>query len=233
MKLAIIGDFNIDFSPHLATNEAIKHSIEKFEFPLEYDWISTDTIEKDFTKIISKYDGFWIAPGSPYKSMINVLTIIKYARENMIPTFGTCGGFQHMIIEFARNVLGIKNAEYDPYASRLLIKPLSCSLMGQTLEIELINKSSIVFKTMKVDKINEKYYCNFGLNPDYENLLNENGFKIVGIDISREVRILELENHPFFVATLFVPQNNSSVEKPHKLVSEFLKIIIKNESTKI
>ena len=84
MKLAIIGDFNKDFRPHVATNEAIRHSIEKYEITLQYDWITTDTIEKDFTEIVSEYNGFWIAPGSPYKSMTGALKVIKYARENGI-----------------------------------------------------------------------------------------------------------------------------------------------------
>jgi len=234
MKLAIIGDFNKGFRPHVATNEAIRHSIEKYEIPLQYDWISTDIIERDFTKIISEYNGFWIAPGSPYKSMTGALQVITYARENGIPTFGTCGGFQHMVIEFARNVLGIKDAqhaEYDPYASKLVINPLSCSLVGQTFEIELIDKSANTFKIFGSEKIKEKYYCNFGLNPEYQNQLDQKGFKIVGTDLSKEARVLELVNHPFYIATLFVPQDNSSSENPHKLVTEFLRTVINNKST--
>lgn len=226
MKLAIIGDYNKDYRPHIATNEAIGHSLEKFEIPLQYDWISTDKIETDFEKIISTYNGYWIAPGSPYKSMTGALRIIKHARENNIPTLGTCGGFQHMVIEFARNVLGItdaEHAEYDPYSSRLVVNPLSCSLVGQTLEIELTEKSSMTFKVFGTEKIKEKYYCNFGLNPEYQNQLDEKGFKIVGSDKLNEARILELKNHKFFIATLFVPQDNSTFEKPHKLVTEFLK----------
>jgi CTP synthase (UTP-ammonia lyase) len=234
MKLAIIGDYNDNFRPHKATNEAIKHSIEKYNIQLDFEWISTDTIESEFEKIISTYSGFWIAPGSPYKSMTGALKIIRHTRENNIPTIGTCGGFQHMVIEFARNVLGItdaEHAEYDPYSSKLVVNPLSCSLAGQTLEIELTDKSSKTFNIFGTEKINEKYYCNFGLNPEYQNQLDENGFRIVGTDNLKEARILELENHLFFIATLFVPQDNSTEEKPHKLVTEFLKTITKDKST--
>lgn len=233
-KLAIIGDYNDSFRPHQATNEAIAHSIEKYKIKLHYDWISTDTIETNFEKIISTYSGFWVAPGSPYKSMTGALRIIQHIRENNIPTIGTCGGFQHMVIEFARNVLGItdaEHAEYDPYSSKLVVNPLSCSLVGQTLEIKLTDKSSKTFKIFDTEKINEKYYCNFGLNPEYQNQLDEKGFKIVGTDKLKEARILELENHLFFIATLFVPQDNSSKENPHKLVTEFLKTITKDKST--
>ena len=225
MKLAIIGDFNPSFRPHVATNEAIEHSKKHLNLELETDWISTDCIVDSFQSIIDTYGGFWIAPGSPYKSMAGALDIIKYTRLNNVPTLGTCGGFQHMVIEFARNVLNIKDAEHaecDPYASKLVVNPLSCSLAGQTLEIELVDKSSKIFQIFGIEKINEKYYCNFGLNPRYQNELSEKGFKIVGTDDLKEARILELINHPFFIATLFVPQDNSTSEKPHKLVTAFL-----------
>lgn len=98
MKFAIIGDFNSSFRPHVATNEAIEHSKHKLGLQVDADWVSTDYIIDNFNSITDNYQGFWIAPGSPYKSMIGALDIIKYARLNDIPTLGTCGGFQHMVI---------------------------------------------------------------------------------------------------------------------------------------
>lgn len=225
MKIAIIGDFNSSFRPHVATNEEIAHSKQDLGLQVEADWVSTDSIFANFNALIDTYNGFWIAPGSPYKSMRGALDIIKHARLNGIPTLGTCGGFQHMVIEYARNFLEIKDAEhaeYNPYASKLVVNPLSCVLAGQTLEIELNDKSSKVFEVFGTEKIWEKYYCNFGLNPEYQTELNDNGFKIVGTDDLREARILELTNHPFFIATLFVPQDNSTQGKPHKLINAFL-----------
>lgn len=86
MKFAIIGDFNKDFRPHVATNQAIEHSRDKFGLNISYDWVSTDSIEKNYEKIISTYGGYWIAPGSPYRNMAGALEIIKFARKNNIPT---------------------------------------------------------------------------------------------------------------------------------------------------
>lgn len=232
MKLAIIGDFDINFRPHEATNEAISHSLRHCNLKVQSEWISTDSIEANFKEIVSTFNGFWIAPGSPYKSMSGVLEIIKYARLNNIPTLGTCGGFQHMVIEFARNVLGMndaEHAEYDPYASKLVVNPLSCSLAGQTLEIEIISNDSKISNIYNSDHIKEKYYCNFGLNPEYQDLIDKNNFKIVGTDKNKEARILELSNHVFFIATLFVPQDNSHWDRPNKLITEFLKKIEKKE----
>lgn len=225
MKIAIIGDFNSSFRPHVATNESIEHSKQSLGLQVEAVWVSTDYIADNFNSIIDTYKGFWIAPGSPYKSMTGALDIIKHARLNGIPTLGTCGGFQHMVIEYARNILDIKDAEhaeYDPYASKLVVNSLSCVMAGQTLEIELNDKASKVFEIFGTEKISEKYYCNFGLNPEYQNELNDKGFKIVGTDYLKEARILELINHPFFIATLFVPQDNSTKDKPHKLINAFL-----------
>ena len=171
MKIAIIGEFNPTFRPHVATNEAIKHAGRLIHEEFEAEWVSTAFVEANFKEVTKNYQGFWIAPGSPYQSMKGAMQIIEYARLNGIPTFGTCGGFQHMIIEFARNVLQIQDAEhaeYNPYASQLIVTPLSCDLKGEPLEIEIIDKKSKVFDIYGRAIIREKYYCNFGLNPDYE-----------------------------------------------------------------
>jgi CTP synthase (UTP-ammonia lyase) len=227
-RLAIIGDFNAAFRPHVATNEAINHVLHHHKWNLQADWIPTDSIETDFNKIIADYSGFWIAPGSPYNSMSGALKIIEFARINNVPTLGTCGGFQHIVIEFARNVLGIKDAqhaEYDPYASELVVNPLTCDLKGNKLDIDIVDKTSKIFSIFKTNTISEKYYCNFGLNPKYQDLLHNHGLRIVGTDEHKEARIMELINHSFFIATLFVPQDNSNAEKPHKLITAFLETI--------
>lgn len=233
MKIAIIGEFDKSFRPHIATNEAIEHSKKSLNLEFQAEWVSTEHVETKFEEVLSKYHGFWIAPGSPYKSMKGAIDLIKHSRTNKIPTIGTCGGFQHMVIEFARNVLNIKeaeHAEYDPYASKLVVNPLSCDLKGEPLQIEIIDTNSKVYSIYNSNKIREKYYCNFGLNPEYQDDFENNGFKIVGSDKHKEARIVELENHPFFIATLFVPQDNSTFENPHKLVTAFIEITL--ESTK-
>lgn len=228
-KIAIIGDYQENYRPHDATNEAIVHAASFLEEIVSADWIPTASIDDNFNTIITTYQGFWIAPGSPYNSMSGALKIIKYAREKGIPTIGTCGGFQHMVIEYARNILGItdaEHAEYNPYASTLIVNPLQCSLAGQTLEIELKDKVSKTYQIFNQDTITEKYYCNFGLNPKYQQEIHNSGFKVTGTDSLQEARILELEDHPFFIATLFIPQDNSTLQKPHPLVTAFLKSVI-------
>ena len=139
-----------------------------------------------------------------------------------------------MAIEFARNVLKIEDAqhaEHDPYASKLVVNPLTCDLKGSPLEIQIINQDSITYGVYNSIHALEKYYCNFGLNPEYEYVFNQNGFLVVGSDIHKEARILELRNHPFFIATLFVPQDNSSYEKPHPLITKFIEAAIEYEKS--
>ena len=220
-----MGDFDASNATHVATNEALDHAAKYLNVLLTYEWVYTDRIEPEFAAISGAYHGLLIAPGSPYKSMSGVLKIIQYARINKIPVLGTCGGFQHMVIEFARNVLGIQDAEHaetNPYASQLVINPLTCSLKGQQLDIEIIKKPSLAYSIFNADSITENYYCNFGLNPEYQQQIDKAGFTITGSDKHKEARILELQHHPFYLATLFVPQVNSSYDKPHPIIVALL-----------
>jgi CTP synthase (UTP-ammonia lyase) len=226
MKLAIIGDFRPDNLTHTGTDLALQQAAQKAGIPLDPEWIPTDKINERFDGIVTDYDGFLIAPGSPYADMKAVLRIIRYARENSKPTLGTCGGFQHMVIEFARNVLRIadaEHAEHDPYASRLVINPLSCNLKGDPLEITITEEDTLVFRVCGTHRLTGRYYCNFGLNTDYQQQIDDTGFRVVGIDATKEARILELEGHPFYVATLFIPQMNSTADRPHPLITAFLR----------
>lgn len=114
----------------------------------------------------------------------------------------------------------------------MVVNPLSCDLKGEPLEIKIIDNSSKVYSIYNSNKIREKYYCNFGLNPEYQDDFDKNGFRIVGSDEHKEARIMELESHPFFIATLFVPQDNSPFENPHKLVTAFIKITLEETNKK-
>lgn len=174
---------------------------------------------------MAEFGGIWIAPGSPYKSVTGALSAIRAAREQQIPLLGTCGGFQHVILEYARNMLGFADAEHeeaDPQASRRFISRLACSLVGRTMSITL-EPNSLVARTYGRTKIQEQYRCNFGVNPEYVDILRASTLRIVDSDDEGVVRVVELTGHPFFVGTLYVPQLTSSPAAPHPLVSGFLK----------
>lgn len=148
IKIGIIGDFEPEHPSHKVTNEALNHCADFLRIKIDIKWLPTESLERDTDKSLSKFGGLWCAPGSPYKSIKGAINAIKFARENNYPFIGTCGGFQHAVIEYAQNKLGLNNiqhAEYNPDASNLFITALSCSLVGETHRI-FINKNSRVFK---------------------------------------------------------------------------------------
>jgi CTP synthase (UTP-ammonia lyase) len=221
IKIGIIGDYDPNNPTHLATNEGIDHATKIFAvYSFEITWLATNRSHP-----FGDYHGLLCSPGSPYKSLEGALLGIQCAREKHIPLLGTCGGFQHLILEYARNVIGIReaaHAETEPSASCVFITPLSCSLVGKTMEIS-VDPGSRAAEIYKSNRASEKYYCNFGLNPAYQEQLKEAGLTISGSDQAGEARIIELAAHPFFFGTLFVPQANSSRNNPHPIVVEFLR----------
>lgn len=226
-RIAILGELDPAFPPHRATNEALAHSATTLGVDVDARWVSTADVT---IEALREYSGIWIAPGSPYKSLVNTLAVIRHARERRIPCLGTCGGCQHIIVEYARNVLGFKDArhaEYDPYASELFVSELECSLAGRELRIDLVPGSRVaqIYGTRHAV---ERYYCNFGVNPDKVPLLRNGPLKIIGSDAEGEVRVVELPDHPFFVGTLFVPQMRSTPERPHPLVTAFVRAAAPN-----
>lgn len=222
--IALLGEYNPAFPPHAATTAAIQHSLKLLNVAISADWISTADIEPS---LFARYSAIWVAPGSPYTSMEKTLWAIRYARENNIPCLGTCGGFQHIVLEYARNVLDVEDAqhaEYDPYASTLFISRLACSLAGREMQLNFVPRSRIagIYGGLSAT---ENYYCNFGVNPDYVHVLRRGPLNISGADLEGEARVIEHPGHPFFIGTLFVPQSRSTPKLPHPIITAFLQAV--------
>ena len=121
-------------------------------------------------------------------------------------------------------MLGLREAEHEesaPDASTLVVSRLSCSLVGVTQSIQLV-PNTLVAATYEQAEVTESFTCNFGLNPLYQDQFLAGELQFVGFDEDGEVRIVELPNHPFYVATLFLPQVNSSPAQPHPLIVAYL-----------
>ena len=222
--IALLGEFAPSFTPHIATEMAIRHSSAVLSTAIKSEWVSTQDIDES---LFLHHSGIWVAPGSPYKNMDKTLWAIRFARENNVPCLGTCGGFQHLIIEYARNVLRFEDAqhaEYDPYASTLFISRLACSLAGREMELKF-ESGSRVAEIYGSTSAREEYYCNFGVNPRKVGFWAGSGLRISGSDREGEVRVIELPDHPFYVGTLFVPQTRSTERRPHPLVTAFIKAV--------
>lgn len=222
--IAIVGDRRPGNETHLATDGALAHSAGGMGIDVEVTWVPSIALPGAAAAVLAPYDAVLVAPGSPYESMTGVLDAITYARTNDVPLLGTCGGFQHVVIEFARQVAGIPDAahaESDPHASVLLINALTRSLAGRTMKVA-ITEGSQAQEAYGGSGARERYYCNFGLDPQYLPTLVAAGLVISGEDQDGEPRIVELPGHPFFVATLFVPQTSSTPDRPHPLVTAFV-----------
>jgi len=137
---------------------------------------------------------------------------------------GTCGGFQHVVLEYARNVCGLAGAAhqyYDPQGTELVLTALPCSLGGQVMRVRL-ESGTLAARIFARPEVFEEYYCNYGINPDYEERMRDSGLVISARDADGAPRIVELPRLNFFIASLFVPQTSSLEERPHPLISAFV-----------
>jgi CTP synthase (UTP-ammonia lyase) len=230
LKIAVVADYQPSLPSHAATDAALEHAAHHLGINYSREWLPTERVTTDGPHLLKPFDGFFIGPGSPYESLEGAISAIRFARESGRSLIGTCGGFQHVVIEYARNVLGVadaQHAEYDPYASRLFITALSCSLAGKTLLID-IAPDSLAARIYGRREVEERYHCNFGLSAACRDQLEGAGSRTTGVEAGEgqtrgESRILELSTHPFFIATLFVPQMRSTTESPHPLIEAFLR----------
>jgi CTP synthase (UTP-ammonia lyase) len=237
VRIGILGDFNPEFPSHHATNAAIQHAAKKLDFTVESEWLPTPALAANGAeKTLESFDGLWASPGSPYKSFDGMLKGIEFARRRDWPFLGTCGGFQYALIEFARNVLGIADAdsgENNSGSKNIIIYPVACAvtgrlgdapkLSGAVPEIRLRPGSYLQsFYGKDKEIVTEQFFCNFEVNPEYEWATMEAGFPVVARGEKGEIRAIESPTHHFFVATLFQPQLASTEANPHPVVIAFI-----------
>lgn len=164
--------------------------------------------------------------------MEGALRAIRFAREHNVPFLGTCGGFQHALIESARNVLGISDADHaetNPAGSTLIVSPLACSLVEQTGTIRL-REGSLIRTACGCEQIVEADHCRHGLNSEFRDRLETGALQFTGWDESGDVRVLELQEHPFFVATLFQPERSAVRGESHPLICAFVRALDRRSS---
>ena len=215
--IAVVGDHDPSYLTHRLTDEAFA------DLHAEIEWLPTPVVLKD-PSALAAFGGCLMAPGTPYVSMEGAIEAIRYAREHNLPLLGTCGGFQHMLIEFARNVAGIEGADHaetSPNAANLVCVPLACSLVGQRQPVR-VETASAVGAIYDTEETVEAFFCNFGLNNAYRPALEAAGLRFSGFDAQGEPRVLELPGHRFFIATLYVPQATSTRERAHPLLGAFV-----------
>lgn len=228
VRIALVGDYDPAITAHRAIPEALRLSAERLGVAVAPEWVPSVSLGPTAAEVVG-FAGVWCVPGSPYANTPGVLAAVRFARESGRPFLGTCGGFQHAVLEYARNVLGhaaADHAESSPDAAMPVISRLTCSLVEKGGEV-FFAAGSRLRAIYGSDRAEEGYHCNYGVNPEYAELLaGPGGLRAVATDAAGEVRAVELSDHPFFVGTLYQPERAALRGAEHPLVTAFVAVLL-------
>ncbi len=236
------GKFTL-MDSYISIIEAIKHACWHHKKRPEIIWLSAGEYEKSSERLkeLKNYDGIIIPGGFGDRGVEGKIKAIQFCRENKIPFLGLCLGMQLAVIEFARNVCGIEDATSTEFSSKskhpiIDVMPEQKALLkekkyGGTMRLGAyeckIKPKTISFRAYKSSDISERHRHRYELNNEFREALESKGMIMAGINSKRDlVEIIELKNHPFFVATQFHPEFKSRPLRPHPLFQEFIKSCI-------
>lgn len=206
LHIALVGDYDPAVTAHQAIPLALAAAGAALGVDVAPAWTATDDIPH--AADVADAHGIWCVPASPYRSTDGALHAIRVARERGIPFLGTCGGFQHAIVEYARSVLrwsDAAHAELTPEAATPVIAPLECALVEVEGAVHFARGSRLA-AAYGAERAVEGYHCRYGLNPAVRARLEGGPLRVTATDDAGDVRGVELDGHPFFVATLFQPE---------------------------
>ena len=224
-RIALVGDFRPEVTAHRAIPLALGRAATDASVTLRWDWIDTATIGRNIEARLAGYTGVWVVPASPYADTGAALAAIRHARVNQIPFLGTCGGFQHAMLEYAAGCWGVSDpahAELSPEADDPVIAPLSCGLVEVKGDIQLVPGSRLA-TIYGILETTEGYHCNYGLSQRYAARLESGPLRVGARDTAGDVRAVELDGHPFYFATLFQPERSALAERSHPLIAAFVR----------
>jgi CTP synthase (UTP-ammonia lyase) len=227
--VALVGDYSPEITAHRAIPLALERAGGELRAPIKWSWVATTTI-RDAAGELGDFAAVWVVPGSPYRNLDGVLAVIRRARETRRPFLGTCGGFQHALIEFARSVAGLAEADHaetNPSAAVPVVAPLACALREASGSVRF-TPGSLVHAAYGRDTAREGYHCGYGLNREYRARLEQAGLRFTGHDEAGEIRAAELPVavHPFFVGTLFQPERQALAGETPPLVRAFVRAVM-------
>src|SRR5690349_1296816 len=142
--IALVGDFSAEVTAHRAINECFVFARQAHADTIAATWLPTESIVPGDLEQLKQFNGIWCVPASPYRSAEGALRAIEFARTHSIPFLGTCGGYQHALLEYARNVLGLKEADHtelDPDALLPLLHRMKCPLVEESQKIRVVDES--------------------------------------------------------------------------------------------
>ena len=223
-SIALIGDYNAAVTAHRAIPEAIRLACDVDETRCESSWIHTASLNGDVGNQLAGFSGIWCVPASPYANTRGAIEAIRFAREAGVPFLGTCGGFQHAMLEYAETVWKLEHAahaETEPDARDAVIAPLECALVEQAGDLHF-EPGSTLARMYGAAIATEKYHCRYGLSSRYRDRLRSGPLRVIARDSTGDVRAVELEGHPFFIATLFQPERSALGGQSHPLIRAFV-----------
>ena len=241
VKIALVGKYVELHDAYISVVESLKHAGYKHNSKITIDWIqSEDVTEENVNDYLKDADGILVPGGFGDRGVEGKITAIKYARENKVPFFGICLGMQLAAVEFARNVCGLTGAhssELDPNTPYPIINLLpdqeDVVEMGGTLRLGsypcTLAEGSVAHKEYGEINITERHRHRYEFNNYYRERLTDKGLVLSGVSPDgRLVEIVELPEHPWFVAGQFHPEFKSRPEKAHPLFAGFIRASLEN-----
>ncbi|GAV25258.1 CTP synthetase [Carboxydothermus islandicus] len=235
VTIGIVGKYVSLPDAYLSVAEALRHAGIYHETRVNIRWIDAEILEKEpVEKYLSNLDGILVPGGFGDRGVEGKIKAIQYARENKVPYLGLCLGMQTAVIEFARNVAGLKDAnssEFKPDGPHSVIDLLpeqkEVEQLGGTMRLGLypckLVPGTKAHEAYGEEIIYERHRHRYEFNNEYRELLTGLGLVISGTSPDgRLVEIIELSDHPWFVATQFHPEFKSRPNRPHPLFREFI-----------
>jgi CTP synthase (UTP-ammonia lyase) len=226
-RIAIIGDFDESITAHRANPLALGAAAKKTGLDVQGEWVHSSRLGPDVRGRLAGFDGVWVVPGSPYADTHAVLAAIEFARTSRRPFLGTCGGFQHAMLEYARGVWDVyspAHAEIEPDAEDPVISLLECSLVEARETIHFVAGTQLR-RIYGADSTQEEYRCRYGLSPRYAKRLSSGELRVAARDERGGVVGVELNDHPFFIGVLFQPERAGMRGESSPLVEAFVKAV--------
>ena len=242
VNIAMCGKYTELPDAYKSVLESFIHAGVENNARVNVHWVATEDIksDKDAEQIFGKMDGILLLPGFGSRGSEGKILSCKYARENNIPFLGICLGLQCAVIEFARNVCGLKNANSTEFNKKtpypvidLMESQRAIKAKGGTMRLGAydceIKPGTKTYTAYRQKKISERHRHRWEVNNRYRERLEKNGLKISGINRELNlVEIIELPDHPWYVAGQFHPELKSRVSKAHPLFRDFIKASVKN-----
>ena len=236
VNIAIVGKYVKLEDSYLSVVESIKHAAYENGVKADIKFIDCETVtNRNAKEKIQGIDGIIVPGGFGGRGIEGKIQTVKYARENNIPFLGICLGMQMAVVEFARDVLNIKDAnslEFDEKTKNPVIHIMesqkNITKKGGTMRLGaypcILKKSSLASKLYKTEEISERHRHRYEFNNEYRKIMEDNGMTISGTSPDGElVEIVEIKKHPYFIAAQFHPELKSRPDKPHPLFVGLLK----------